>query len=96
MVKTPCTYLLSQKFKNVTAINFNKKQLAIAKNNIKQKKITNIKLTEADIMQTSFENEFDFVLMKGVLEHMSDIDKTIKELNHNPITIKEGLQEILK
>ncbi|MBS3085512.1 methyltransferase domain-containing protein [Candidatus Pacearchaeota archaeon] len=25
-------------------------------------------------------NEFDFVLMKGVLEHMSDIDKTIKEL----------------
>jgi len=29
-------------------------------------------------------------------ERLFNIDKTIKELNHNPITIKEGLQEILK
>src|SRR3989344_6622942 len=27
------------------------------------------------------ESEFDFVLMKGVLEHMKDVDRTIKELS---------------
>jgi len=70
--------LLSQKFKNVTAINFNKKQLAIAKNNIKQKKITNIKLTEADIMQTSFENEFDFVFLYDVAPHLPNKEKALQ------------------
>lgn len=70
--------LISQKFKNVTAINFSKKQLAIAGKNIKQKKITNIKLVEADIMQTSFKDMFDVVFLYDVAPHLPDKEKALQ------------------
>lgn len=70
--------LLSQKFKNVTAINFNKKQLAIAEKNIKQKKIANIKLIKADIMQTSFKEMFDIVFLYDVAPHLPDKEKALQ------------------
>lgn len=70
--------LLSQKFKNVTAINFNKKQIAAAERNIKQKKIANIKLVEADIMQTSFKDMFDVVFLYDVAQHLPNKEKALQ------------------
>lgn len=70
--------LLSQKFKNVIAINFNKKQLAIAEKNIKQQKIANIELVEADIMQTSFKDMFDVVFLYDVAPHLPNKEKALQ------------------
>jgi len=60
------SFLLSQKFTHVTAINFHKKQLKIARRTAKQKGIKNVDFIEADIMETHYDNMFDVIFLIDV------------------------------
>jgi len=72
------SFLLAQKFTHVTAINFNKKQLKIAKKTVKQKKIKNVNFIEADIMKTRYDNVFDVVFLIDVDPHLPDKKKMLR------------------
>jgi ubiquinone/menaquinone biosynthesis C-methylase UbiE len=72
------TELLARKYENVTSLNFNKKQLRAAEKRIKDANITNVTFVEADIMKSSFEDEFDAVFYYDVAPHIPDKEKALK------------------
>lgn len=97
---------ISNKFKeqNITAIDFTKKSLEIAKKNFSKNDRVHIK--EVDILDNNLNKiigKFDFIHCQGVLHHLQDPEKGIanlkKCLNDNGILyiwvyFKEGRREI--
>lgn len=72
------TFLLAEKFSHVTGINFNKKQLAIAKKIAMDRKIENVEFIEADIMELDYKEKFDMVFIIDVDPHVPDKKKMLK------------------
>jgi len=68
---------LSDKFKNVIAIDIEKEYL----NNINKSNFNNLELIIDDIKNTKLKkNKFDFILCTEVLEHITDTDKVLHNI----------------
>lgn len=73
--------LLASKVKHITAINFNQKQLDIAKESAKNKNISNIEFINQDIMKSDFKEKFDFIFLWDVEPHLPDKKKALSILH---------------
>jgi len=75
---------------NFLGIDISKKSLQIAKHLIKQKKITNLKLKNVNLMNEFNEiGKFDLVLCMGVLHHLSNPSTGLK--NIKKVLEKDGI-----
>lgn len=72
------SFLLAQRFTHVTGVNFNKKQLKIARKTAKQKGIKKVDFVEADIMETRYDNAFDVIILIDVDPHLPDKKKMLR------------------
>lgn len=81
------SFLLTQRFSHVTAVNMNKKQLDMARRTAKSRNIGNITFVEQDIMETSFKEEFDAIFIIDVDPHIPDkkrmLEVAVKALKKN-------------
>ena len=75
---------------NFLGIDVSKKSLDIAKQLIKQKKITNLKLKNINLMnEFSKIGKFDIILCMGVLHHLSNPDTGLKNIKN--VLEKDGI-----
>ena len=75
---------------NFLGIDISKKSLQIAKHLIKQKKITNLKLKNVNLMNEFYKiGKFDLVLCMGVLHHLSNPSTGLK--NIKKVLEKDGI-----
>jgi tocopherol O-methyltransferase len=72
--------ILSQNFAQVAAVNISKKHLAIAKKEAKRKNISNVTFLEKDLMEISYDNEFDAVFLYDVEPHLPNREKMLKKI----------------
>jgi len=74
-------------YKNVIGMDFSPKLLKIARENAKKLNYK-IKFVEGDIRAMPFKNNsFDAIISAGIVEHVPETDKTIKELSR---VLKKG------
>jgi SAM-dependent methyltransferase len=70
------------KFPNatVTGSDISRKSLALCADNAKQLGISNLELREESINQTTYQQEFDYVICTGVIHHNADPSATLQKL----------------
>ena len=75
---------------NFLGVDVSEKSLRIAKQLIKQKKITNLKLKNINLMnEFSKIGKFDIILCMGVLHHLSNPDTGLKNIKN--VLEKDGI-----
>ena len=73
--------VLAKRFAEVTALNINAKQLAIARKLAAKQGITNITFVQQDIMALEMENAFDATVIYDVDAHLPDKREALRRLS---------------